>query len=104
MQNDAAHPAGTPPYGTAQRIRTRAIWAVALFTASLPPALIGFGIATATADPPEEPPGVRLGFQGLRVIPYRGLSQKLEEANSESVVLPRIKASAWRNRRTISAS
>ena len=50
MQNDAAHPAGTPPYGTAQRIRTRAIWAVALFTASLPPALIGFGIATATAD------------------------------------------------------
>lgn len=50
MQKDAARPAGTPPYGTAQRIRTRAIWAVALFTASLPPALIGFGIATATAD------------------------------------------------------
>lgn len=41
---------GTPPYGTAQRIRTRAIWAVALFTASLPPAFIGFGIATATDD------------------------------------------------------
>jgi zinc transporter ZupT len=41
---------GTPPFGTAQRIRTRAIWAVALFTASLPPAFIGLGIATATDD------------------------------------------------------
>ena len=41
---------GTPPYGTAQRIRTRAIWAVALFTASLPPAFIGLGIANATDD------------------------------------------------------
>ena len=46
---EASHD-GTPPYGTARRIRTRAIWAVALFTASLPPALIGFGIATATDD------------------------------------------------------
>ena len=43
-------PDGAPPYGTAQRIRTRAIWAVALFTASLPPAFIGFGIANATDD------------------------------------------------------
>ena len=50
MAGDMARPGGTPPYGTAQRIRTRAIWAVALFTASLPPALIGFGIATATDD------------------------------------------------------
>ena len=41
---------GTPPFGTAQRIRTRAIWAVALFTASLPPAFIGLGIANATDD------------------------------------------------------
>ncbi len=40
----------TPPFGTAQRIRTRAIWAVALFAASLPPAFIGFGIANATDD------------------------------------------------------
>ena len=41
---------GMPPYGTNPRIRTRAIWAVALFTASLPPAFIGFGMATATDD------------------------------------------------------
>ena len=51
MQSDAARPGGTtPPYGTSQRIRTRAIWAVALFAASLPPAFIGLGIATATDD------------------------------------------------------
>ena len=39
-----------PPFGTSQRIRNRAIWAVALFAASLPPAAVGFGIAQATAD------------------------------------------------------
>jgi hypothetical protein len=50
MNGDTARPGWTPPHGTAQRIRTRAIWAVALFTASLPPAFIGLGIATATDD------------------------------------------------------
>ena len=39
-----------PPFGTSQRIRNRAIWAVALFAASLPPAAVGFGIAHATED------------------------------------------------------
>lgn len=39
-----------PPFGTGQRIRTRAIWAVSLFTAAIPPAVVGFGISTATAD------------------------------------------------------
>lgn len=39
-----------PPFGTSQRIRNRAIWAVALFAASLPPAAVGFGIAQATED------------------------------------------------------
>lgn len=39
-----------PPFGTSQRIRNRAIWAVALFAASLPPAAVGFGIAQATDD------------------------------------------------------
>ena len=39
-----------PPFGTSQSIRNRAIWAVALFAASLPPAAVGFGIAHATAD------------------------------------------------------
>lgn len=39
-----------PPFGTARRIRNRAIWAVALFAASIAPAIIGLGIATATED------------------------------------------------------
>ena len=39
-----------PPFGTSQRIRNRAIWAVAFFAASLPPAAVGFGIAHATED------------------------------------------------------
>ena len=39
-----------PPAGTYQRIRTRSIWAVALFAASVPPAVIGLGIAVATAE------------------------------------------------------
>jgi hypothetical protein len=39
-----------PPVGTSQRIRNRAIWAVALFTASVPPAVVALGIAGATDD------------------------------------------------------
>ncbi len=30
-------------------------------------------VATATAEPPLDPPGVRLGSHGLRVTPKRGL-------------------------------
>jgi len=50
VQSVTAAAVPTPPFGTARRIRTRSIWAVALFTASLPPAFIGFGIASATDD------------------------------------------------------
>src|SRR5690606_14400136 len=39
-------------------------------------------VATATAEPPDEPPLVRAAFQGLRVMPQRGLAVKLEWANS----------------------
>jgi hypothetical protein len=39
-----------PPLGTAQRIRTRAIWAVALFAASVLPALVGLGVAQVASD------------------------------------------------------
>jgi hypothetical protein len=31
-------------------------------------------VAAATTAPPEEPPGVILGFQGFRVTPVKGLS------------------------------
>lgn len=39
-----------PPFGTGRRIRNRAIWAVALFAASVAPAVVGLGIAKATED------------------------------------------------------
>jgi hypothetical protein len=43
-------PDRAPPVGTSQRIRNRAIWAVALFTASVPPAVVALGIAGVTPD------------------------------------------------------
>jgi hypothetical protein len=41
--------AAPPPLGTGERIRTRAIWAVAFFAASVPPAIAGFGRAAGSA-------------------------------------------------------
>src|SRR5260370_36766355 len=46
-QREGARPA--PPFGTSRRIRNRAIWAVALFASSVPPAFVGLGIAETTA-------------------------------------------------------
>jgi hypothetical protein len=46
----AGRPGRTPPFGTSRRIRNRAIWAVAFFAASIPPAFVGFGIASTTDD------------------------------------------------------
>jgi hypothetical protein len=37
-------PGWTPPLGTSERIRNRAIWAVAFFAASILPAIVGMGI------------------------------------------------------------
>jgi hypothetical protein len=49
-----AQPAGragwTPPEGTQRRIRSRAIWAVALFAASVPPAFVAVGVANIGSD------------------------------------------------------
>jgi hypothetical protein len=42
---DGARPGWTPPLGTNERIRNRAIWAVAFFAASVLPATVGMGIA-----------------------------------------------------------
>ncbi len=47
---DDSRPSRTPPFGTSRRIRTRGIWAVALFAASVPPAVVGLGIAQATSE------------------------------------------------------
>ncbi len=60
--------------------------------------------ATATAAPPLEPPGVRSGFQGLRVIPVSGLSVRPFQPNSGVVVLPISTAPCSRRRATQGAS
>ena len=55
-------------------------------------------LATAAADPDDEPPGVRSAWCGLRVLPGSKV------ANSVLTVLPRITAPAARNRATTVAS
>src|SRR5688572_18726419 len=44
--------------------------------------------ATAAADPPLEPPGVRSAAQGLRVGPYAEFSVEDPIANSSQLVFP----------------
>jgi hypothetical protein len=43
-------PGWTPPFGTNERIRNRAIWAVAFFAASILPAIVGMGIPDLKGD------------------------------------------------------
>src|SRR5713226_1407168 len=61
-------------------------------------------VATATADPPEEPAGLNAGFQGLRVTPNTSLKVLAPAANSGVLVLPSTIAPAAFKRRTASAS
>ena len=60
--------------------------------------------ATAAAAPPEDPPGVFAGFQGLRVMPVSGLSVTPFQPNSGVVVLPSSTAPASRSRAAAGAS
>jgi len=55
---------------------------------SLPVAIGPQPVATATAEPPDDPPGVNAGSQGFRVIPVRGLSVTAFQARSGIVVRP----------------
>src|SRR5680860_1474108 len=59
---------------------------------------------TAAAEPPDEPPGVRSRFQGLRVTPWRGELVKLGIPNSGAVVSPTTTAPAARRRATSAQS
>src|SRR5260370_20563535 len=61
-------------------------------------------VATATADPPEEPAGLNAGFQGLRVRPNTSLKVLAPAANSGVLVLPSTMTPAAFRRRTTSAS
>ena len=56
--------------------------------------------ATAAPLPPDEPPVLRPGPQGLRVTPQRSDSVKPQIASSGSAVLPTITPPAARRRRT----
>ena len=60
--------------------------------------------ATAAAEPPDDPPGVRCRSHGLRLTPNVGDSVHGVTVSSGTWVLPRITAPAPRSRRTSSAS
>ena len=60
--------------------------------------------ATATADPPLDPPGIRSSAQGFRVGPNAEFSVDEPIANSSQLVLPTITAPAASSRATAVAS
>src|SRR5947209_13636701 len=60
--------------------------------------------ATAAAEPPEDPPGVRLGSHGLRVTPLASETVQGKIISSGTFVTPMGIAPAARSRRTASAS
>src|ERR1700704_6043080 len=61
-------------------------------------------VASATAPPPVEPPGVSAGFHGLRVTPKTSLKVFAPAPNSGVFVLPTTIAPAALRRATTSAS
>jgi hypothetical protein len=65
-QSDGARPA--PPFGTSRRIRNRAIWAVARFASSVPPAFVGLGIAETTSDQVNVAMPLAVGFWVIGVL------------------------------------
>src|SRR5205807_8811368 len=71
---------------------------------SVPCANGAIPVATATADPPEEPAGLNAGFQGLRVTPNTSLKVLAPAPNSGVLVLPSTMAPAAFSRATTSAS
>ena len=71
---------------------------------SVPCASGSMPVATATAEPPEEPAGLSAGFHGLRVAPNTGLTVLAPAANSGVLVLASTMAPFAFSRRTASAS
>ena len=65
---------------------------------SVPTASAPMPVASAAAAPPEEPPGVLSGFQGLRVMPVRSQSVTPFQPNSGVAVLPSRTAPCSRSR------
>src|SRR4029079_7541430 len=71
---------------------------------SVPCARGSIPVATATAEPPDEPAGDRAGFHGLRVAPNKSLTVLAPVANSGVFVFASTMAPAVLRRRTTSAS
>ena len=71
---------------------------------SVPSASAAAPVASATAEPPLEPPGTRFGSHGLRHGGKCGLTLVMPHANSCVSVLPTTIAPASRARRTAAAS
>ncbi len=60
--------------------------------------------ARATAEPPDEPPALRRGSNGLPVAPHTGLRVLAPAPNSGTLVLATITAPALRTSATMAAS
>src|SRR3954453_21564879 len=71
---------------------------------SLPSASAAMPVHTAAAEPPDDPPGVRSRFHGLRVTPHASDAVHGQSVSSGTLVLPTISAPAFRNLVTTSAS
>jgi len=71
---------------------------------SVPCAKDAIPVATATAEPPEEPPEVSARSKGLRVGPQRRFVHTAPKPNSGVLVLPMMTAPACRNLPTTSSS
>ena len=71
---------------------------------SVPSAIGASNAATAAAEPPPEPPGIRVRSHGLCVTPYAECSVEEPIANSSMLVLPRIGRPAARTLATTVAS
>lgn len=68
MNEPEARPGWTPPPGTGGRIRNRAIWAVALYAASVPPALIGTGLAVGNSEQANVALPLAFGFWAIGLL------------------------------------
>ena len=61
-------------------------------------------VASATAEPPDEPPALSIGLNGLPVAPHTGLRLFEPAPNSGTLVLPTTTAPAARTRPTMTLS
>jgi hypothetical protein len=57
-----------PPFGTQQRIRVRAIWAVALFASAVPPAIVGLGLIATGSDEANVAMPMAFGFWAIGLL------------------------------------